>query len=62
MRCVFPPHRYIHVIKQVAKTDGIQPKTRQAVRVAEAPPYTCSGEIKLKRFSHEYSDIIMVMI
>ena len=53
--CIFAPTP-VHVIQQVAKTDGIQPQTRQAVRIAEVPPYTCSGEIKLKRFSHEYSD------
>ena len=53
--CIFDP-TLVHVIQQVADTDGIQPQTRQAVRIAEAPPYTCSGEIKLKRFSHEYGD------
>ena len=55
--CIFAPCTPVHVIQQVAKTDGIQPQARQAVRIAEAPPYTCSGEIKLKHFSHEYGDI-----
>lgn len=53
--CVFATTPVHHIVQQVPKTDGTQ-QTRQAVRIAEAPPNTCSGEIKLKRFSYEYGD------
>ena len=54
--CIFAKTPVHHIVQQAPNTNGTQPQARQAVRIAEAPPNTCSGEIKLKRFSYEYGD------
>ena len=35
---------------------AIQPQARQSISIAEPPPNTYGGEIKLKSFKHGYDD------
>ena len=60
--CNFSPTP-VQVVRQVPKTEtvGMQPQARQpqarlSVNIAEPPPNTYGGEIKLKSFDHGYAD------
>ena len=53
----------VQVVQQVPKTmtvgmqpQAIQPQARQSISIAEPPPNTYGGEIKLKSFNHGYED------
>ena len=51
----------VQVVQHVPKTVRMQPQTRQpqarlSVSIAEPPPNTYSGEMKLKSYNHGYSE------
>ena len=48
----------LQTVQPVSKTVGPQTQETQSINIAEQPPNTCGGEIKLKSFNHGYGDSI----
>ena len=53
---LFPPLQVPNTITVGMQPQARQPQARHSISIAEPPPNTHGGEIKLKSFDHGYAD------